>query len=35
MDAVRKRYQIEEPEEMSEDLYKKVMYALRRTKSAA
>jgi hypothetical protein len=35
MDAVRKRYQIEKPEAMSEDLYKKVMYALRRTKSAA
>jgi hypothetical protein len=35
MDAVKKRYQIDQPEQMSEELYKKVMNALERTKSAA
>lgn len=34
MEAVQKRYKIQEPETMSEDLYNKVMLALSRTKSA-
>jgi len=35
MEAVKERYKIEQPEQMSEELYKKVMSALKRTKSAA
>jgi hypothetical protein len=35
IDAVKERYHIEQPEQMSEELYKKVMTALERTKSAA
>ncbi|MCM1500256.1 MAG: hypothetical protein NC124_17475 [Clostridium sp.] len=34
MEAVQKRYKIQEPEAMSEELYNKVMLALSRTKSA-
>lgn len=35
MEAVQKRYHIDDPEQMSEELYNKVMRALSRTKSAA
>jgi hypothetical protein len=35
MDAVKERYQIEQPEQMSAETYRKVMAALKRTKSAA
>jgi hypothetical protein len=35
MDAVRERYRFEQPEGMSEEVYRKVMSALRRTKPAA
>ncbi len=35
MDRVRERYQIEEPEQMSEEIYKRVMAALAKTKPAA
>ena len=35
MEAVQKRYHIDDPKQMSEELYNKVMRALSRTKSAA
>jgi hypothetical protein len=35
MDAVKERYQIGEPEQMSTEMYQKVMAALKKTKSAA
>lgn len=35
MDAVKKRYQIDQPKDMTEELYKKVMSALAKTKPAA
>ena len=33
MDAVKERYQIESPENMSEEIYRKVMNALAKTKT--
>lgn len=35
MDAVKARYQIEQPEQMTDELYQKVMSALAKTKTAA
>ena len=35
MEAVKERYHIDDPRQMSEELYNKVMLALARTKSAA
>jgi len=35
MDAVKTRYQVKEPEKMNQEIYSKVMSALKRTKSAA
>lgn len=34
MDAVRKRYRIEDPADMTRDIYARVMEALAKTKSA-
>ena len=35
IETVQERYHIDDPEQMSEELYNKVMRALSRTKSAA